>query len=822
MAWGLSQFVGVGLVSWVNFDDVRRQLEAAGLDLSDGMQLGRSARPGGLWRVPVRGGGKERRGWYLLHEIALDNGDRLIVGSFGIWRGDDSGAQKVELRRDARTRVDATQLEAIKARQREDRARADAERQAQIERAARRAAAWWSQAADEGLPAYVTRKGLASRHGARVSPAGNLIVPMHDAQRNVRGLQVVYCDPRVKERKGRDKDYAPPGVSTKGLHFTIGAIASGGVVLVAEGYATGASLHEATGLPVLVAFDAGNMLPAVEQLRKVYKRRLRLLFCGDDDYLHTCQACKQWTTVLTEACDRCGQPHKKRNTGRLAAEAAALAVDGAAVFPSFPALRPLTHKGPTDFNDLHVHPQGGLSMVAAQIEARLSALGWSVQGRATGGAPDKGGGERRPLKGLISVDEAVRRYSLIYGGSGTLFDHQEHQLVPKSDVLDILPDHGWREWKNHPQRSVVRLDEVGFDPTEADARIKCNLWGGWPTRPAPGRCEVLLDLLRSLCSAEDGGPQLYDWVLRWLAYPLQHPGAKMKTALVFHGPQGTGKSLFFETILGIYGAYGRLVDQAAIEDKFTDWMSRKLFLVADEVVARAELYHVKNKLKHYVTGEWIRINPKNVAAHDERNHVNIVFLSNEKQPLVLEEDDRRYTVVWTPPALSAEFYKEAAAELANGGAAALHQHLLDLDLGDFSPHAKPPRTQAKAALIGMNRDSVSQFLIEWEEGETAFPFGPALSQDLYTAYSRWCSKNGEHRPRSHNQFSGHVAKLTGWSCGPRHVFKDCVGGTTAPRRLVVPPVEKLAAAGLAQPAGATTARWLSDAVSSFAESLNRL
>ena len=92
----------------------------------------------------------------------------------------------------------------------------------------------------------------------------------------------------------------------------------------------------------------------------------------------------------------------------------------------------------------------------------------------------------------------------------------------------------------------------------------------------------------------------------------------MRTALIFHGPQGTGKNLFFEAIMAIYGEYGRIVGQAEIEDKFNDWASRKLFLIADEVVARQELYHVKNKLKSFVTGEWIRINPKNVAAHDER------------------------------------------------------------------------------------------------------------------------------------------------------------------------------------------------------------
>jgi hypothetical protein len=86
-------------------------------------------------------------------------------------------------------------------------------------------------------------------------------------------------------------------------------------------------------------------------------------------------------------------------------------------------------------------------------------------------------------------------------------------------------------------------------------------------------------------------------VLKWIAYPIQHPGAKMKTTLVVHGPQGTGKNLFFEALMSIYGEYGDVLDQSALEDKFNDWASRKLFMIADEVVARSDVYHIKNKLK---------------------------------------------------------------------------------------------------------------------------------------------------------------------------------------------------------------------------------
>jgi putative DNA primase/helicase len=814
---------------WVNYDDVAAQIRSAGILLE-----GTSAWPlvvtGKFVRCKVEGD-REKRGWYKLFELVFQGGDRIIVGSYGVFRGDDSGSMKIELPHIERKRLDPGEQAAIRARQVEDAKRAAAERQQEIERAAARASSWWRQAKDAGESPYLTRKGLppGRLYGARLSPAGNLVIPLQDGKSNTYGLQVIYHDPAVKKRKGRDKDYAPPGLSKAGKWFQIGTPhASGGIILVCEGFATGASLHEATGLPVAVAFDAGNLLPVGEALKKAYRGRAKMLFCADDDYLGKCRACGQYTLVdAGTACGSCGQEHGKENTGVKRAQAAALAVDGAWIAPIFTEHRPTERKGPTDFNDLHVSPSGGLDSVRTQVEAPISALGWKAATWAASRVADvvaKAGGagmERQAMRPVIPLDEAAARFVLVYGGKGTLFDRDEHLLVPKADVLDILPEHGWRDLRN--TKEVVRLDEVGFDPAGTDQRIKCNLWSGWPTIPKAGTCTTLLDLLEYLCSEEKNARDIYQWVLKWLAYPIQHPGAKMRTALVFHGPQGAGKNFFFESVMSIYGDYGRIVDQSAIEDKFNDWASRKLFLIADEVVARQELFHVKNKLKGLITGDWIRINPKNVAAHDERNHVNLVFLSNEHQPLVLEKGDRRYTVIWTPPTLPADFYTAVKEEIAKGGIAALHHHLATLDLGDFNEHSKPPMTQAKQDLIDVSLGSTERFHRDWTAGELPHPAG---SGDLYAAYQRWCRTEGVSRPREMGQFVAFFAKLPGWRRGMYDRYDSTrYDGKTKRWRFIIPSAEDLADAakrGLAdhqQPPDKSQTHWLTDCFFDFRGSL---
>lgn len=730
-----------------NYDDVLQQLQAAGLQV-DSLDIGRMRR----CRVE---GDREKRGWYMLHEIRLDSGDDVIVGSYGVWRGAENNATKVELRR---TELSREQREGLRLRLAEDKRRAEQARQADADRAAARATAAWRKCTEQGESEYLKRKGVAA-HGVRFSPQGAMVVPMLDTAGRVHGLQII----RARAQKGArlEKEFWPAGLVKKGHFHLLGG--GNSIMLVAEGYATAASLHESTGLPVAVAFDAGNLQPVAAELRKRYKQA-RLLICADDDNTQKCQnpECRQRVWVADgPTCPHCGEPHKAVNAGVSSASLTAMAVGGGWMVPAFadPDARRaawLEHgKKVNDFNDLHLAE--GLHVVRAQVEARILALGWREQAGAARAQQGKGGGVRddkpalAPLRPIDSLDELLERYALVYGQGGTVFDHQEHVLVALGDMRDAcLSRELHRAWAEHPEKQMVRVAEVGFDPACTDPNIHCNLWAGWPTTPVAGKCEHLLDLLRHMCAGDSKPEALYQWVLRWIAYPIQHPGAKMKTTLVIHGPQGTGKNMFFEALMAIYGRYGRVIDQSAIEDKFNDWASRKLFLIADEVVARSDLYHVKNKLKAFITGEWIRINPKNMSAYDERNHVNMVFLSNEAMPVVLEDDDRRHAVIWTPEKLSHEFYRAVLGELADGGAAALHDYLLHLDLGDFTEGTLPPMTDAKRELIDLSKDSPSRFVQAFENGDIeGFPglrapklLTPALSSDLFDLYSAWCHRTG--------------------------------------------------------------------------------
>jgi putative DNA primase/helicase len=827
-------------MSWINYDDVLNQLSLLEIDASQLSFDGRIQR----WKEV--GGDREKRGWTKLREWTSKAGHTYIVGCWGVWRGPDDGYTKIEMpkKADDRPALTADDIAAIRAAQKEAAKKVAEVRKAEAKKAAQWAAMVWSKS--EPAPAdhdYLVKKQIQP-NGTRVlqqvdgtwldgmglddsnlyrlkSAVGALVVPMHDEHGNVCGIQFIY--PRGHERAKkieRDKEFWPSGMAMGGTFGMIGHVKRDGILLIAEGFATAATLHEATGQTVAYAFSANNLVKAGKLIRKT-AARARLLFCADDDYL------------------------SEGNPGLTYAAQASAEIEGSAwTYPDFKDDQGGDRregKKLTDYNDLAILTGIPLT-VANQINAALDKLKWkdpSPAAAGAGGNSQGGGGNtddpqgRRRAEAVMPLDDIVARFIPLDDGTGKyVFDTWTNKVASREQMIALLPA-GVRgdDIKRHPvfiERGAYYLDQVGFDPSGNDRGVKLNTWKGWPMQPKAGSCERMLELLRYLCSGEGEGEarekkteEIYHWLLCWLAYPLQNPGAKMSSAVIMHGPQGTGKSTIFQAVAKIYGDYATVLNQRGLEDKFnSDWADSKLFILAEEVVTRAEMWHIKNELKELVTGEWIRVNPKNIAAYRQRNHVNIIYLSNEHQPLPLENDDRRHLVVWTPPQLGDDYYDEVFLEIEKGGVEAFYQYLLNLDLTGFHPKKKPPMTEAKRELIDLSLPSEDRFIRDWLAGDTEYPLVPCASMDLYTAYNRWCRANGVKNPRESNQFLGKLSKLPGWSNQPRHIHEDChCTGSTKPKRIVIPPRDRLQSAKTDQPPGMSQAAWLTGSYFKFSESL---
>lgn len=386
-----------------------------------------------------------------------------------------------------------------------------------------------------------------------------------------------------------------------------------------------------------------------------------------------------------------------------------------------------------------------------------------------GGGKGRGGKEKVPDWGRYNW--LLENFALIYS-TDTVWDASTRLIMKISAMAHAQGADYTRMWKAaeasarrfEGKRWTVLPANVVFDPTgQADPETTVNLFGGIVLEPKEGDVAPMLKLLRHLTSraAEQGddADAIMHWLICWMAWPLQHVGSKLRTAVIMHGDEGAGKNFLFDSLVMIYGEYGAAVGQDELEDKFNDWRSRKLFVVGDEVSSRQELVHNKNRLKALVTSPTVQINPKNLPRREEANHMNIAMLSNELQPQALDNTDRRYLVIFTPPALDAEFYKALGRWRLDGGLAAWYHYLLHYPTDGFDPYATAPATDAKQDLIELNRKSPERFWLDWSGDELGLPYRSCAIDQVYRAYSKYCQRVGDRFPTQKPVFSRMLVRM---------------------------------------------------------------
>lgn len=280
-------------------DQFKEAMRAAGLAPPDVIEA-----DGTIQRFPTNGEPDDTAGWYVYHA------DGIPAGSFGDWR---SGGLTQHWRMDLGHELTPAEEALYKAQEDERRRKREAEEEQLRDQARKWATNIWSTLVEANIHPYLTKKRIKA-HGAR-SLGQALIVPLRVGT-EIHSFQYIW--------PAGNKTFLEGG-RVRGGYFCIGEPDK--VLCIAEGFATGASIHEATGYPVAVAFNAGNLLAVAKAMRAKFPD-IQLVLCADDDF-------------LTDG-----------NPGLTKATEAAHAVGGCLAIPDFGEDRP---EGATDFNDLARH-----------------------------------------------------------------------------------------------------------------------------------------------------------------------------------------------------------------------------------------------------------------------------------------------------------------------------------------------------------------------------------------------------------------------------------------------------------------------------------
>lgn len=218
----------------------------------------------GSARIPARGKPARNRSASILYR---DDGTGCIWYEFtsgdggAIFSCSRNHSNATELYRRNQVEADSCKVE-------------EAERERKQQRVATQAQAIYRDGETVGTHPYIEEKQLSGLHNGRIErDTGALVIPMWVSGIGLVNIQRIHLD--------GSKRYLYGG-RVKCAYSVIGSLHRAKKAVVAEGWATGATLHESVGLPVVVSFSAGNLLAVCEALRARFPDLL-VIVASDDD-----------------------------------------------------------------------------------------------------------------------------------------------------------------------------------------------------------------------------------------------------------------------------------------------------------------------------------------------------------------------------------------------------------------------------------------------------------------------------------------------------------------------------------------------------------
>jgi hypothetical protein len=289
---------------------------------------------------------------------------------------------------------------------------------------------------------------------------------------------------------------------------------------------------------------------------------------------------------------------------------------------------------------------------------------------------------------------------------------------PTKTTLCSVP----KEWLEWPGRATA--SKMAYTPGEGEITKagEYNQWKGWGAKPVKGNIRPWKTLLDYIF--KDTSPEHRQWFEQWCAYPIQHPGTKLYTAVVFwSNAQGTGKTLVGYTLGRIYGDNYKEIGDRDLDSAFNAYATNRQFILADEITGSGggEKRQLGNKLKGMITGQNIEVNQKYIPTYEIKDCINYLFTSNHCDVLFLEGKDRRYFVIEIQgEPLDAAWYTGTYDRWYRSpdGINALMHHLKNLDLTGFEPFRPAPMTEDKQIMIEDSRSEMSEWIHScWGSGE---------------------------------------------------------------------------------------------------------
>ena len=252
-------------------------------------------------------------------------------------------------------------------------------------------------------------------------------------------------------------------------------------------------------------------------------------------------------------------------------------------------------------------------------------------------------------------------------------------------------------WLNNVNRRQFR--GVMFRPGAPPEVNNClNLWQGWGVEDWAGDWGLLRShILKVICN---DNRDFAVYVIRWIAWAIQHPDAQAEVALVLIGQKGTGKGTLVRCLERIFKPHSfQVSDREDVIGKFNGHLEDVILFIADEAYWGGDKRCI-GRLQGMITEPELPIQHKGFNTKKVPNYLHVVMFAEPGWVVPAGKHERRYAVLSVSDKHigDVEYFTALRNEIAIGGAEGMFHDLRRIDLGDWHPRQIPEALLHSAAI----------------------------------------------------------------------------------------------------------------------------
>ena len=264
-------------------------------------------------------------------------------------------------------------------------------------------------------------------------------------------------------------------------------------------------------------------------------------------------------------------------------------------------------------------------------------------------------------------------------------------------------------WLSDPGRRQYR--GVTFEPAGPLVVNDClNTWKGWGVEPKQGDWSGLQQHIKEVIANNDD--QAYEYIIRWIAWAIQHPDRQAEVALVLIGEKGTGKGTLIRCLEIIFGTHTfQVSSQEHVVGNFNAHHRDCILFIADEAYWAGDK-RCLGALQRMITEPTLSIEQKGYDLMEVPNRLHVIMLAEPGWVVPAGKYERRYAAFNVSDKRRGDhaYFKALHGEIKNGAAAAMMFDLQRMDLGDWHPR----EVYSTSALAEQARHGLSP-IEEWFE-----------------------------------------------------------------------------------------------------------